>query len=308
MAFVEELRSQLGNAEACVAALGTFDGVHIGHRRLLKTAKATARERNLRSVAIAFRRQPRSVIRPDVTQAYLASLPMRRQILEEQGLDSVVFIDFDESVRMLSASQFLGRLASVAGVKVLVLGPGARLGHDRAGIRELAADAAGTGVEVIEVPAETREGEVVSSSSIRNALERGNVESASMMLGRSYVLDGTVEHGDHRGRQLGYPTANIVPVEGLTVPGDGIYATRLWCDGEGRDAATSIGVRPTFNGHGRRIEAYVLDFSGDLYGKPVGLEFVKRLRGELKFDSPGLLIEQMKKDVEETRVALSGAK
>ncbi|MGB1749735.1 MAG: riboflavin kinase, partial [Dehalococcoidia bacterium] len=185
-------------------------------------------------------------------------------------------------------------------LSTLVLGPGAMIGSDRANASTLQSTL--EDVKVISVEAESLHGDQISSSRIRQAIEIGDCETATGMLGRNYGFTGLVSEGDKRGQELGFPTANIEPDFEATVPANGIYATRVTVDGETHRAATSIGVRPTFETDGRRtIEAYLLDFDGDLYTKRLHIEFVSRLRGEVAFESVDALIEQMNSDVEQTR-------
>ena len=304
---LEQRLTELGITGGSAAAVGTFDGVHLGHRKLLETARDSAAKNGLTSLAIAFRAQPRAFLFPDRPTTYLASLETRIELIESTGIDHLALVDFDETLRHKSAAEFLEALKERAGLKKLILGPGAKIGHDRADSDRLKTITAGLDIEILDVEPVSVSGKPVSSSSIRESLASGDVDTARAMLGRPYAVEGTVAPGDQRGRELGFPTANIDPHVGLAIPADGIYATVARVGGERRMAATSIGVRPTFGGGVRLVEAYLLDFSGDLYGQSISLEFVRRLRGEIKFDGAEALIEQMNRDVEETREALSGA-
>ena len=305
MSDLEAQLSQSGPTGGTVASVGTFDGVHLGHRALLGTVRDAAASAGLSSLAITFRAQPRAIIRPDLPVSYLATLERRLNIMRTLGLDTIIATDFDEPLRNMTAARFLSVLKSAAGLRKIVLGPGARMGHDRLDAEGLKAVAAGLEIEVIEAAPAALGDRKVSSSAIREALQAGDLPTAHEMLGRKYVLDGTVVHGEKRGRELGFPTANIEPAPQLVIPADGIYATVIEVDDRMMMAATSIGVRPTFGGGERLVESYVLDFDGDLYGHEVALKFVRRLRGEMKFDGADPLIEQMKHDVEETRSVLS---
>ena len=307
MRLSDSLSGRVGHARGSAVCVGTFDGVHLGHRSLLNATKNAAAERSLASVAITFRQQPRSVINPDHHARYLCSLEERLELLEGVGLDVVAPVDFDDSVRRLSPSEFIHALKETVGLQVLVIGPGARQGHDRLGNAELIAIGSRNGFEVVEAqPAKVGE-EFVSSSAIRKRVENGQVEKAAALLGRDYSLSGPVVHGDRRGRELGYPTANVAASADCVLPLDGIYATRaLLDDGTQHLAATSIGVRPTFGEGERMIEAYLLDFDGSLYDRRLTLQFVRRLRGQVAFDGVPELTEQIRNDVEETR-ALLGA-
>ena len=217
-------------------------------------------------------------------------------------------VDFTLELSELTASEFVDALIRELGMKGLVVGPDFALGHRRQGdvatLREMGRTA---GFWVETVDNFLLDGAPVKSSVIRELLAQGQVEKAKRMLDRPFSLRGEVESGDRRGRDLGFPTANLATDGTMAVPGDGIYATWATVDGVRHQGATSIGVRPTFGGEGdRRVETYLLDFSGDLYGKRMTLEFEQRLRGELAFSSVDALVEQMKQDVEQSRAALSG--
>lgn len=311
MSDLEKKLSGLKLDRPAAVTVGTFDGVHIGHLRLLRSLKAEAAQAGLASIAVTFKEQPRAVIDPSAPVTYLATLEQRTRLIAKTGVDSVLQVRFDDALRRLSAAEFLAMLKRAADVRLLVTGPGARLGHDRMDAESLTPLAGQRGIRILQVEAERHASGEVSSSAIRRSLAAGDVRTAAGMLGRRYRIDGKVVPGDRRGRELGFPTANIEPAGKLAVPADGIYATVInVCASVGSDrrmAATSIGVRPTFGGGARMIEAYILDFEGDLYGHDVELEFVERLRGEVKFDGVEPLIIQMNRDVSETREVLSGA-
>jgi len=291
------IRAQQGPT---VATVGTFDGVHLGHRKLVETVLDEAQAVGGSSLAMIFEGQPRAFINPTVTVSYLSSAEDRVSWLSNVGIDNAVVLQFDESIQKLSSGEFVSELKRRVGLSTLVLGPGAMIGSDRANASTLQSTL--EDVKVISVEAESLHGDQISSSRIRQAIEIGDCETANGMLGRNYGFTGLVSEGDKRGQELGFPTANIEPDFEATVPANGIYATRVTVDGETHRAATSIGVRPTFETDGRRtIEAYLLDFDGDLYTKRLHIEFVSRLRGEVAFESVDALIEQMNSDVEQTR-------
>jgi riboflavin kinase/FMN adenylyltransferase len=291
------IRAQQGPT---VATVGTFDGVHLGHRKLVETVLDEAQAVGGSSLAMIFEGQPRAFINPTVTVSYLSSAEDRVSWLSNVGIDNAVVLQFDESIQKLSSGEFVSELKRRVGLSTLVLGPGAMIGSDRANASTLQSTL--EDVKVISVEAESLHGDQISSSRIRQAIEIGDCETATGMLGRNYGFTGLVSEGDKRGQELGFPTANIEPDFEATVPANGIYATRVTVDGETHRAATSIGVRPTFETDGRRtIEAYLLDFDGDLYTKRLHIEFVSRLRGEVAFESVDALIEQMNSDVEQTR-------
>ena len=307
MGIEKDLRGKTAPNSISSVVVGTFDGVHVGHRRLLRAAtEANNRMGAGTAIAITFRQQPKAVINTDLTSTYLSTLPERLDLLRGLGMDLVIPIDFDDSVRLLTARDFTSLLKKYLGMSVLVLGPYASIGHDQvrgnAALRRLAQDG---GFDLLLIEGENREGAQVSSSAIRLALETTHIDTVTAMLGRRYSLRGTVIYGDQRGRSLGFPTANLeVPVD-IALPGDGIYATLVHTDRACYEAATSIGFRPTFGGRRRVIEAYLLDFEGDLYGKHLRLEFVKHLRNEEKFSTIHDLTRQMRQDVAQTKRALA---
>lgn len=323
MSFQAQLDAHATRGPASVT-VGTFDGVHTGHRALLRRVRELAgrKEGQQRgsAVAIVFRQQPRAVLQPGKQVKYIQPLEERLAMLSRAGLDAVVPVDFDPPLRSLSPREFVSELCGRLHMRHLVLGPGAAIGRDRSGdATALAALGREIGFKLHTVEPARHLGVVVSSSAIRVALAEGRLEDAEGMLGRRFVLHGRVEAGERRGRELGFPTANLAVDPRLVLPGDGIYAA--WAlvgdgpagvDGAGpgeRDqarlpAATSIGLRPTFGAGGRTVEAHLIGFDGDLYGRAVALEFVARLRDELKFASASALVEQMRADVARTRAVL----
>jgi len=289
-----------------VATIGTFDGVHLGHLALLKRVQDKAAKSGAKSVALVFREQPRAFIKPSKQVTYLSDFETRRDILKEIGVDHVIELNFSAAIQQLSSDNFIGALKERIGLISLILGPGAMIGSDRAGVEQLSAADTHTDIEFIGVPSIVVDGEAVSSSVIRIAIVSGNCELAAKMLGRNYSIRGVVSNGEKRGRQIGFPTANIEPEFTVTVPDNGIYATLVKINDVTHKAATSIGVRPTFETDGgRTIEAFLLDFDGDLYTKRLHLEFVQRLRAEVAFETVEQLIEQMNKDVDQTREILA---
>ncbi|NQW19889.1 MAG: riboflavin biosynthesis protein RibF [Chloroflexi bacterium] len=289
-----------------VATVGTFDGVHLGHQSLLRRVQDEASARGAKSVVFVFKEQPRAFIKPGSQVSYLSGFEERRSILRGSGIDRIVELEFGTTIQQLSSVEFINALRDHVGLNALVLGPGAMIGSDRSNVEQLSNTDELSGIDFISVPAAVVDEQAVSSSAIRNAITAGDCDTAAKMLGRNYSISGVVANGEKRGRELGFPTANIEPDFSSTVPKNGIYATLVDVDGIAHNAATSIGVRPTFETDGgRTIEAFLLDFDGDLYTKRLRLEFVKRLRPEVAFESVEQLIEQMNKDVEQTRQILA---
>jgi riboflavin kinase/FMN adenylyltransferase len=288
--------------------IGTFDGVHLGHRHLVRSLTEAAQRQGLTPIVLTFKNSPRSVLNPAAQLSYITDLETRLSLLHQPGIDRVVPVEFTRELSQLSAAEFVDALSKELGMKGLVVGPDFALGHRRQGdvatLREMGKTA---GFWVETVNNFSLDDAPVKSSAIRELLAQGQVERVKRMLDRPFSLAGEVETGDRRGRELGFPTANLAPKPSMAVPGDGIYATWAIVDGVRYQGATSIGVRPTFGGGGdRRVETFLLDFSGDLYGKRMTLEFEHRLRGELAFSSVDALVQQMKQDVEQSRAVLSG--
>ena len=288
-------------------ALGVFDGVHLGHRALITHLVRGSRAAGAAAIAATFDPLPIEVLAPGAPPSALSDAEERCALLHEAGADAVALIRFDEPFAALPPETFVARLLSAGAVGRVVVGTDFRFGRGRSGdltlLRQLGRQ---HGFEVDEFPPLEARGAVVSSTRIRNALRAGEVELAAALLGRPYAVSGTVVHGEQRGRGLGYPTINIETPPGRLLPKDGIYA--MWVDvGDGRhSAAASLGLRPTFGSGPRRLEAFLLDFSGELYDAQVRASFVHRLRDELYFEGPEALAAQIAEDVEAAREALSG--
>jgi riboflavin kinase / FMN adenylyltransferase len=276
-------------------AVGEFDGVHLGHREVMRGA----------DTVLTFEPHPRTVVSPDSAPKLITPLETKADLIAGLGVEELVVIPFDGAFASRSAQDFIdGVLVGQLGAERVSVGENFRFGHRARGDVDLlrAQDAFATRVvELVE-----HDGETVSSTHIRGLIEGGLMARAAEFLGSPFQLRGTVAHGDKRGRALGFPTANIVPDPALVYPGHGVYACRaaVEVDGDWRwwPAATNVGVRPTFvTGRGLLVEAYLLGFEGDLYGRELRLVFLDRLRGELRFESVDELIAQMGRDVEDTR-------
>lgn len=299
---VSELRQV--SATPSAVSIGFFDGVHLGHQTIVRTALDHAASRGLRSVVVTFDRHPMQIVRPDKVPPLLMTTPRRAAALAALGPDLVVVLPFDERLRMLSAETFIARvLRASLDARHVVVGRNFRFGHRAAGDVELLTTVGRRdgftvdGVDLVAV-----DDEPVSSTRIRDALGRGDVRSAARLLGRPFVLDGTVVHGDHRGRGLGYATANLRLGDGLAVPAAGVYACMfVHPDGRRLPAVTSIGTNPTFNGEGLRVETHVLDVDEDVYDLQVAVEFHGFVRGQERFADITSLIAAMDDDVARAR-------
>ena len=289
-----------------VLTIGVFDGVHRGHQRLIAKVVAEANANGAAAGVLTFRNHPDSVLNPNFRPHYITSVAERTRLMEGLGVDFVVPVTFDREVAGLRARKFTKLLSSNLRMRGLVVGPDFAMGYKREGnVETLSTLGAELGFSVSVVDLLSDGGDAVHSTSIRKALVDGNVKDVAKKLGRNFSISGTVVTGDKRGRTLGFPTANIEVGPNMVVPGNGIYATLAFVDGERHMAATSIGTRPTFDGKGRTIEAFLLEFDSNLYNRQLRLEFVQRLRDELKFDSVDALLEQMELDVEQTRRLLT---
>jgi riboflavin kinase / FMN adenylyltransferase len=274
-------------------AVGEFDGVHLGHREVIRG----------NDTVLTFEPHPRAVVAPEAAPKLITPLATKADLIAGLGVSELIVVPFDGVFSSQSAQEFIDNvLVERVGAERVSVGENFRFGHRAKGDAELleAQDAFETRVvEMVEV-----EGEIVSSTHIRGLIVAGEVEGASHFLGSPYQFRGTVMHGDKRGRTLGYPTANLVPPNELCYPGHGIYACRaaVELDGQWRwwPAAVNVGVRPTFvTGRGVLIEAFLIDFDGDLYDRELRLTFLSRLRGERRFDSTEALVDQMARDVEQ---------
>ncbi|HEX8743701.1 MAG TPA: bifunctional riboflavin kinase/FAD synthetase [Thermoleophilaceae bacterium] len=268
-------------------AIGTFDGVHLGHRAVIEGC----------DTVLTFDPHPLAVIAPDALPKLLDSFPIKRDLIAGLGVEELVVTPFDREFAQRSAEDFIEReLVERLGVELVSIGENFRFGKGARGDAEMLAGR--TEFETRVVPMVEAAGETVSSTHIRGLVLAGDVARAQEFLGAPFMLEGEVVHGDKRGRELGMPTANIVPDPQLAVPGHGVYAA--WA--HGHPAAVNVGVRPTFvTGRGLLVEAYLLDFEGDLYGETLRIAFAQRLRGEKRFDSVDALVEQMQRDVEQAR-------
>lgn len=293
-------------ARESIVTVGAFDGIHLGHQALISSLVARAREEGRAAGLVTFYPHPSVVLRPDRPARYLTTPGEKAVLLEPLGLDWMVIMLFTPQLAQMPPRAFVEALYERLHMRVLWVGPDFALGRDRAGdlptLRELGRE---MGFEVHEVPYHGRNSAKVSSTHIRTLVRRGHVEEAARLLGRYYSVSGEVVHGAHRGRCLGYPTANLDVHPDRVVPADGIYATFVRLGSERRDSVTSIGIRPTFDGGERRIETYLLDYQGDLYGQDLMIEFVARLRPEKRFADTEALVAQIDRDVAQAREILS---
>lgn len=286
-------------------ALGSFDGVHLGHRRVIESTAAAAREQGLTATVVTFYPHPMAVLRPEISPHELSTLARRTQLVSELGPDELVVLRFTPEFSQITAEQFATEiLAGRLGARRVCVGGNFRYGHRAQGDVASLTEAGGRlGFEVDVAPLLELHGGPVSSSRIRALIAEGDVAGAGELLGRPAWLEGKVAPGDGRGRELGFPTANLDPVPRSALPGRGIYAGRAHLASGSHVAAISVGYNPTFTASREavRVEAHLLDFQRDIYGQHLLLEFTDRLRDELRFGSVEDLVEQLHRDVHRTR-------
>jgi riboflavin kinase / FMN adenylyltransferase len=295
--------------QASVVTPGNHDGVHLGHRALLSAARAAADRAHLRAVALTFDPHPARVLAPDRAPPLLTTIARRRELLTAFGADDVRVVAFDRAFAGQSPEQFVESvLVRDLGARGVVVGPDFHFGKGREGDRtRLEALGRAHGFEVHTIAPTVLDGEVVSSTLVREALKQGDVARAQRLLGRPHDVDGTVVRGDQRGRSIGVPTANL-DCDPILLPADGVYAVvgRALSDARLLFGVANLGVRPTFAA-GRSVEAHFFDFEGDLYDGRLRLAFVERIRSERKFDGIGALKAQIAHDSDEARAALARA-
>ena len=299
-----------------VVTIGAYDGVHLGHQAVIAAVRSRAASGGMESAVVTFDRHPASVVRPESAPRLLTDLEQKLELLDATGIDRCLVISFDEARSKEPAEEFVREvLVDCLAAKVVIVGEDFHFGHQRKGnvalLEQMGAD---LGFEVAGLPLVDAQGQAAvdqpkaSSTAIRHALVEGDLAAANALLGRPYEVRGKVSHGDHRGRDLGFPTANVSVPGDILLPADGIYAG--WYerpDGAVHPSAISLGRRPTFyeEAHASLLEAHLLDFEGDLYGEAAKVRFVARLRGEVKFDDVDALVEQIQRDCDDARALLA---
>ena len=268
-------------------AIGVFDGVHVGHRQVIEGA----------DTVLTFEPHPLRVLHPDAAPKLIMPFEIKRDVIEGLGVEELIVIPFDDEFSTIAAEDFCSQvLVQALGARSVSVGENFRFGAKARGDDQMLASR--DEFETRVVPLVEVDGEIVSSTRVRSLVAAGEIEAATRCLGAPFLLEGTVVEGDERGRKLGFPTANIVPSDDLVCPGHGVYAAFA----DGLPAAVNVGVRPTFEtGRGLLVEAYLIDFDGDLYGRTLRIAFISRLRGERRFAGVEELIAQMHRDVEMAR-------
>ena len=300
-------------ARGVALAMGNFDGVHVGHRRLLHELLGVARERDLLPVVLTFFPHPRHFFGEPAQTPQITSLTKKMALLAENGISHTIILPFNQELAAMEAENFVRNiLVDRLHAKAVVIGENASFGNDRRGNyallrvlgHTLAEEKAGRGFTVRAVPRVRTNNKTVSSGLIRDLLQAGQMTAAAELLGRFHSIDGPVIHGHHRGRELGFPTANIPPGEDL-IPPDGVYAAWVKLGGLYYPGVVSIGTNPTFGDDGIRIETHILNFSQDIYGQELSLLFAERLRETVKFPNVPALLAQINADIAQAKNILA---
>jgi riboflavin kinase/FMN adenylyltransferase len=293
-----------------VITIGTFDGVHTGHRYIIQQLQETAAACDGETVIVTFDPHPREVLLPGGAPVrLLTTLDEKIELLSAHGIDHLVIVPFTKAFSELSAQAYLEEfLIEKFNPHTIIIGYDHRFGHNReGGLELLEAEQNRCGFQLVEIPQQVVHDLAVSSTKIRKSLQEGNIQLANELLGYQYFLEGTVVHGDKMGRQLGYPTANIqVPDARKLIPAQGIYAIRAYLDKQSTplNGVMSIGTRPTFNGSDLRLEAHIFDFSEEIYDQLLRVEMISYIRASQKFENIAALIVQMDHDSEVARHVL----
>lgn len=298
-------------APACVMALGFFDGIHLGHQKVIQTAKDIAAEEGLQSAVMTFDPHPAVVLGHTKTPEYLTPLTHKEQLIKDLGIDLLYVVHFDQRIFQVSPQDFVDQYLVGLSVQHVVAGFDYTYGSKAEGTMEMMPVHAGGRFRVTVVDKLENNGEKVSSTAIRVRVREGRVEDVPPFLGRFYETRGTVVSGEERGRTIGFPTANIAEDGAYLVPATGVYAVRMNVDDHWHNGVASIGFKPTFHeeyGEKPEVEVHLFDFNGDIYGKSVAVTWHQRLRGEVKFDTAEALIRQMENDKQEARDYFQGTK
>jgi riboflavin kinase/FMN adenylyltransferase len=301
--LASEWVTRFGDARKRTAVtIGNFDGVHVGHQKILRSVLERAREADLTSALLTFYPHPARVLRPEQAPSLIATLPQRLAAIDAMGIDAALVVQFDAALAKLSAEDFVKHfLVDAMRTQAVLIGGNFRFGHRQEGDTKLLGELGKrSGFEVEIVLPVVEDGVVVSSTAIRGALREGKVEEAMRMLGRPFALEGTIRTGTGQGRKLVVPTLNLATEQEL-LPRNGVYATETVIGGKTYRAATNVGIRPTFDGTRTTIESHLFDFSENLTSGSLEVRFWARMRDERKFSGPTELREQVQRDIEQAK-------
>jgi riboflavin kinase/FMN adenylyltransferase len=305
---VEDELARYAQTEDSVITIGVFDGVHLGHKQLISELIKQAKQKKSLSGVVTFRQHPEDLLSAGKKLPFLTDITTRTSLLKEAGVDFVVPLTFSTDLAQMDAKAFMKLLQDNLKMRGLVIGPDFALGKDRKGdIEALAKLGKEMNFSVTVVPPLTLNGETVSSTAIRQALANGDMEKYKKLTGRSFSLHGKVVTGEGRGEGLGFPTANLEVSKGQAIPPDGVYCGLAYIDGNTLPTMTNIGYNPTFGNDERTIESFIIDYSGDLYGHKISVDFISRLRDEIKFKNINELKRQVANDVKRGKEILGPA-
>lgn len=297
MQLEQELAGFTSDRDSLVA-IGVFDGVHLGHKYLISQLKELAGQQGYSSIVVTFDKHPQKVLKPHSHPLFLTDAGEKAELLSEEGVDKVIVLNFTLELSRLSARGFVNILLSKLKMRGLVMGPDFALGHQGEGsILALQKLGKELGFSVTAIPYVCKNGDTISSTAIRQALADGDMEKVQRMMGRPFSLHGQVIHGHGRGAGLGFPTVNLNILKGQALPSDGVYATLAHTDNNVYPSVTNVGTNPTFGNNERTIESFFLDYHDNLYGREVKIDFVHKLRGEVKFQDGAALTHQIELDI-----------
>ena len=303
---IEKELARVKPQKEMLLTVGVFDGVHLGHQRLLIHLRDQARKQKRLSGVVTFKSHPETVLSTGRKLLWLNDLETRVGLLRDLGIDVVVALTFSSELAQLTARSFVQLLKDNLKMRGLIVGPDFALGRDREGDAEqLRILGKEMGFTVEAIPVVVLDGEIVSSSAIRRSLSQGDVKKVEKLTGRLFSLSGKVVSGDGRGRTIGFPTANLEVQAGQALPSDGVYATIAHVGHNPMPSVTNIGVRPTFEDSKHLVETYIFDYAGDLLGHEFKIELVDKIRDEKRFDGEGELKAQINRDVEQARRILN---
>ena len=303
---VEEELAGLTPQKGMLLTIGVFDGVHLGHKYLLSELVEQARLKDLISGVVTFKQHPQRLLKPQSSLPFLTNLPQKIKLLKDEGVEAIITLSFTLELAQTGTHQFVSLLQKCLRMRGLVLGPDFALGRNKEGnVAVLRALGQSMNFSLTVVPEITINGEVVSSTAIRNTLSRGNMRKVHDMLGRYFSLEGRVISGTGRGVELGFPTANLDIDPERALPADGIYATWTYIEKQCYQSVTNIGKRPTFGENEQTVEVYILNFQGNLYRHELKIDIIKRLRREQRFDTIEELKKQIEEDIKQARAILN---
>ena len=306
--IIEKLSKDISNKQTSLC-IGTFDGVHRGHKKLFSELINVSNKNRSLAVVFVFKKRPREIINEKLSRPYILPFEKRLDKIKDSSLEKVIEIDFDKKLQNLSSEEFLKILKEKINLKSLLASVNTRIGRDQANGDDLGNICKNLNIDFHQIDMRADNKKIISSSNISNLIAEGNIEEANSMLGENFYFKGNIVQGDKLGRTIGFPTANILVDQNLQLPGDGVFAVFVEIENENYFGALSIGIRPVIkNDDSRKIEVYILDFNKDIYDKDVKIKVIKKIRNQIKYDSLEELKVQIKKDIKEIKKILNNAK